>query len=80
MEPGVEEDAPEAATASGEARVMADSLPPMSRGTATEKRAQKARPRPFAKQTIHPPRRERKKSETALDRARAHLGEPVGSA
>jgi uncharacterized protein (UPF0335 family) len=40
------------------------------------------KPRPFAEQTVHPPRRgrPRKTVDDAFAEARAHLGEPVGTA
>jgi uncharacterized protein (UPF0335 family) len=40
------------------------------------------RPRPFAEQTVHNPRRGRKRKtvDEAFAEARAHLGEPVGTA
>jgi uncharacterized protein (UPF0335 family) len=77
MEPGVKDAVP----GDGEARVGASSPAPATRARASEKRTRRARPKPFAKQVIHPPRHERKKPATALDRARAHLGgTPAGSA
>jgi uncharacterized protein (UPF0335 family) len=80
MEPDAEpfDERESARAVDGEGAVMAESETRVSRGVAAEKRVR--RPRPFGKQLVHPPRRERKKAPTALDRARAHLGEPVGSA
>jgi uncharacterized protein (UPF0335 family) len=60
----------------GKAMEPAVAEAPTANGRAARK------PRPFAKQTVHDPRRSRKRKsvDDAFAEARAHLGEPAGTA
>jgi uncharacterized protein (UPF0335 family) len=55
---------------------------PLGEAAMERAEATATKPRPFAEQTVHDPRRTRKRKtvDDAFAEARAHLGEPVGTA